>query len=616
MTTISFSIYRGGRLVREQDFDRAVIHVGKLSTSSLQLDDVNCSRKHAVIERRDSGEWRLTDLGSTNGTTLNGRRVTQSALSDGDRIVIGGTTLVVHLAGAGAADSSEGRRPTSRPSEEIHGLGENTFYAGEEAKEEGAGSALEVALLWGETVLGIEHFKTPQQVRIGEEWGSRFFMPKEALGEKSIVLVDAVDGKFGLNVTGHALEGDVLVDGSVMPLGELSKLGKLQNGFFVADAPLRARFRAGEFVVLVSYGPMPEKPRVSPLTAVDYNPHIFVSLSAIVHIAFLVFLSLVPEEQLRGSMDARARSRRLIEVIKVTELEKLEEEKKKEEEEEATKKGKEKEKLEAKDVVVETKTPEKDPGLLNKLAKKQEERQETLDPQSAEEKKQKAREMAMTAGAAKALAEDTGLLNSLLEDSDSSMMFDGKRLTALGSAGDADPLSAGAGSIDPFGGTLAPGGGTDGGFAGSGSIGGSDGGLPDGTGGVVAGLDKKSAKANLDDIRMKEREVEPVAIASTANVSGKLDRNTVQSIIRRNLSGIKWCYQDALQRDPDLKGKVTLAFSILPNGRVENPQALNPSISDAALLECIRRKMERWKFPSPKDGGVVQVSYPLILKTR
>ena len=107
-----------------------------------------------------------------------------------------------------------------------------------------------------------------------------------------------------------------------------------------------------------------------------------------------------------------------------------------------------------------------------------------------------------------------------------------------------------------------------------------------------------------------------MAIARTASVTGRLDRSTVQRVIRQNLSGIKWCYQDALQRNRNLKGKVTLAFTILPNGRVANPSARNAQINDGKLLACIRGRMKRWKFPAPKEGGVVKVSYPLILKTR
>ncbi|MFT7581588.1 MAG: TonB family protein, partial [Myxococcota bacterium] len=71
-----------------------------------------------------------------------------------------------------------------------------------------------------------------------------------------------------------------------------------------------------------------------------------------------------------------------------------------------------------------------------------------------------------------------------------------------------------------------------------------------------------------------------------------------------------------LQLKRKLGGKLTLAFTILPNGRTANPRTLNSSLGDAPLEACIRKKMSRWKFPSPKDGGVVEVQYPLILKTQ
>jgi hypothetical protein len=45
----------------------------------------------------ESGSYRLRDQGSTNGTFVNGERVTESVLDDGDRITIGETTLVVRL---------------------------------------------------------------------------------------------------------------------------------------------------------------------------------------------------------------------------------------------------------------------------------------------------------------------------------------------------------------------------------------------------------------------------------------------------------------------------------------------------------------------------------------
>lgn len=61
------------------------------SGADLDVDDRGVSRAHARISRGAEG-WTLTDLGSTNGTFLNGVRVRSAALRDGDEIRIGAAT--------------------------------------------------------------------------------------------------------------------------------------------------------------------------------------------------------------------------------------------------------------------------------------------------------------------------------------------------------------------------------------------------------------------------------------------------------------------------------------------------------------------------------------------
>ena len=68
----------------------ATFSVGRLPNCSLILTDENVSRTHAVIERGPGG-WVLRDLGSTNGTTVNGSRVSEAQLQSGDYIVFGAT---------------------------------------------------------------------------------------------------------------------------------------------------------------------------------------------------------------------------------------------------------------------------------------------------------------------------------------------------------------------------------------------------------------------------------------------------------------------------------------------------------------------------------------------
>jgi len=56
------------------------------------VHDSGASRHHAQIRTAD-GVSTVTDLGSTNGTKVNGRQVQAAALSDGDRITVGTTQI-------------------------------------------------------------------------------------------------------------------------------------------------------------------------------------------------------------------------------------------------------------------------------------------------------------------------------------------------------------------------------------------------------------------------------------------------------------------------------------------------------------------------------------------
>lgn len=72
--------------------------VGRLAECQLCLPDSNVSRRHAAFVRLDDG-WAITDLGSTNGTQLNGKPVERARLREGDVVQIGLTRLVYHEPG-------------------------------------------------------------------------------------------------------------------------------------------------------------------------------------------------------------------------------------------------------------------------------------------------------------------------------------------------------------------------------------------------------------------------------------------------------------------------------------------------------------------------------------
>lgn len=72
--------------------------LGRLKACDICLNDHNASREHAALEREGAG-WVLEDLGSTNGTLINGAETGRVRLRDGDVITIGVTELDFHDAG-------------------------------------------------------------------------------------------------------------------------------------------------------------------------------------------------------------------------------------------------------------------------------------------------------------------------------------------------------------------------------------------------------------------------------------------------------------------------------------------------------------------------------------
>ena len=82
-------LFAGRRLV----VGPAGVTVGRSRGCDIVLDDPNVSRQHAEVRPR-GGSWVLTDLGSTNGSSINGRRLTgPEVLRSGDEIEIGTTPL-------------------------------------------------------------------------------------------------------------------------------------------------------------------------------------------------------------------------------------------------------------------------------------------------------------------------------------------------------------------------------------------------------------------------------------------------------------------------------------------------------------------------------------------
>jgi two-component system, cell cycle response regulator len=86
-------VMAGSNVGEMYKLDKDQLVIGRGDKADLRLLDDGISRDHARVVK-DGGEMVLEDMGSTNGTYCNGTRVTRQGLSEGDKILLGSTTIL------------------------------------------------------------------------------------------------------------------------------------------------------------------------------------------------------------------------------------------------------------------------------------------------------------------------------------------------------------------------------------------------------------------------------------------------------------------------------------------------------------------------------------------
>lgn len=105
-----------------------------------------------------------------------------------------------------------------------------------------------------------------------------------------------------------------------------------------------------------------------------------------------------------------------------------------------------------------------------------------------------------------------------------------------------------------------------------------------------------------------------IQLGTEATVAQGLDRDQIAAVINRNQGQIRFCYEQGLQGDPSLNGRVAVDFTIGGKGLVKEASVASSTLKAKAVEDCILMRLKTWKFPLP-DGGVdVKVSYPFTLR--
>lgn len=104
-------------------------------------------------------------------------------------------------------------------------------------------------------------------------------------------------------------------------------------------------------------------------------------------------------------------------------------------------------------------------------------------------------------------------------------------------------------------------------------------------------------------------------IEEESEVVGGLDREVIAQYIKTQLGQILYCYERQLSASPDLFGKIAVKFIIAGTGSVETQSINDTTLKSSSVENCILNKVSKWKFPEPKGGTKVVVTYPFLFKS-
>lgn len=100
----------------------------------------------------------------------------------------------------------------------------------------------------------------------------------------------------------------------------------------------------------------------------------------------------------------------------------------------------------------------------------------------------------------------------------------------------------------------------------------------------------------------------PTLRPGTPTTVGGLSKEQVRRVVRLNISQVRFCYEQELNARPDLAGRVAVQFIIKPEGDVQSTQVAQSSLRSSEVEQCVTTAVRRWSFP--QSPGITVVTYP------
>lgn len=661
---LRLKIFRGEELVATRDFERDMIKIGRLSTAHLCLDDEKASRIHSVLNVEGDGRLSIVDMSGVEGTYLNGKRVNKGFVNFGDEIRIGDTRIVVARPNGSGEELESPVRESSRPTmPSLQALVGNLSAAADGVELEAPVQAppppaapppapaaipeaaaaparpapraappppppaafepepdyppsapaqdgvliegrhrtfllhqkpfasyvprplearrpaergdlgLQIRFLWGDQILQVYQQAKPEAVYVGSTSRCALRIAADKFPGADHALVTPSGGGWTINLS-EGMRGELDRDGQRKAIGAGSYELHPVDFAWVDLGGIRAE---------LSFASQPKRVIVPLSESLDYRFLNLLVLLLVLGSIFAITASTHTEADVLA--DDLTANKLVVAKFLITEAAKPK-----------------------RNVLLDRLSDVKDP-MPGEAAERHKGEEGKMGKKDAPIVKQNRSAPKAIDINAKDLVKNSGLLKTLGTGGGGGLS------TIFGQGGLGGDLKGAVGNIvgsrvgdsGGFGGLGLKGTGSGGGGMGNtigiGGIGtrGRGGGIT-GYGTGVGNLDpKKKADVGITD--------------SDSTVVGSLDKELIRRVIRANIGQIRYCYESELQAKPNLAGKVSVRFIINQTGDVAQAQVAEGStLNEPRLSECIRTRVRSWKFPSPKGGGNVVVTYPFVFR--
>jgi len=98
-------------------------------------------------------------------------------------------------------------------------------------------------------------------------------------------------------------------------------------------------------------------------------------------------------------------------------------------------------------------------------------------------------------------------------------------------------------------------------------------------------------------------------VRTVGETKGALSKEQIRRTVRLHMNEVRFCYEQALQANPDLQGRVVVRFVVAGRGNVLSSVTQSSTLG-ATPGQCVSRAIQRWQFPAAEDGGVTSATYP------